>query len=165
MYLIFIFMIMPFITNPSNNLNICVTIPVKDEEDTIIQCLDALRLQKNRDNIPLNPSLFEVLVLANNCRDHTYLLTKEYQNAYPEFPLLVEEVTFTEEAANIGTARRFLMDIAYARFTLLNKNGIIASTDGDTQVDEYWISEIEKEMKKDCDVIGGEIIINPDDSL
>ena len=156
---------MSFRTKPSSNLNICVIIPVKDEEDTIIQCLEALRLQKNRDNSPLNLNLFEVLILANNCLDHTYSHIKEYQSTYPEFHLLVEEVTFPKEDANIGTARRFLMDIAYSRFALLNRNGIIASTDGDTQVDEHWINEIEIEMKKGCDVVGGEIITNLEDSI
>jgi len=157
-------MITPFKTNPSLNLNICIIIPVKDEEETIIQSLDALRFQKGRDNILINSDIYEVLVLANNCQDHTYSLIKEYQRIYPEFPLLVEEIAFVEKEANIGTARRFLMDAAYERFTLLNKNGIIASTDGDTQVDEYWIYEIEKEIKKGCDVVGGEIITNLEDS-
>jgi len=154
----------PFKTKPSQNLEICVIMPVKDEEETIIQSLEALRFQKDGNDAPLSSDLYEVLVLANNCRDHTYVCIKEYQRNYPQFPLLVEEITFTEEEANVGTARRFLMDAACARFASIHKNGIIASTDGDTQVDEHWVRETLREMKKGCDVVGGEIITHMEES-
>jgi len=153
-----------FTATPSPNLKLCVIIPVKDEEETIIQSLEALRAQKDSSGFPIKQDLYEVLILANNCQDNTYELIKNYQSLYPEFPLLVEEIIFTKGRANIGTARRFLMDMAYDRFVFLNKaDGIIASTDGDTQVDRNWISEIEKEMEKGCDVVGGEIITELED--
>jgi len=152
---------MVFKNTPSPFLKVCVIIPVKNEEEIIIQTLDALRNQKDASGLPLNTQLYEVLILANNCSDKTYSLIKDYQNAYPRFPLLVEEIIFPKGKANIGTARRFLMDIAHHRFSYLKKpDGIIASTDGDTQVDEYWVSKIIAEMKKGCDVLGGKILSN-----
>src|SRR5690606_3093935 len=108
-----------FTSAPSPDLKVCVIIPVKDEEETIIDCLEALRIQKDESD-SIDQEEYEVLILANNCRDNTYMWIKEYQSLYPEFPLFVEEIEFTKERANIGTARRFLMDIAYNRFTLIN---------------------------------------------
>lgn len=140
-------------------MKVCVIVPVKDEAETILKTLDSLRIQKHRNGTFVSFQNYEVLILANNCQDQTYAIIKEYQSHYPKFPLQVEEILFSEQRAHIGTARRFLMDMAYNRFDFLDKpNGIIASTDGDTRVDTYWISEIIREMEKGCDVVGGEII-------
>lgn len=148
-----------FKIEPSVDLKICVIIPVKDEGESILHSLDALRLQKHSDGTPFITSDYEVLILANNCRDNSYSIIKEYQDNYPEFSLQVEEILFSEDRANVGTARRFLMDMAYNRFAYLKRpQGIIASTDGDTQVDSCWLSEIMKEVERGSDVVGGEII-------
>jgi len=148
-----------FKLKPDLDLKICVVLPVKDEGETILHCLDALRVQKHSDGTPFKTSQYEVLVLANNCRDNTYSIIKQYQNDYPDFSLQVEKIMFSQVRANIGTARRLLMDIAYNRFATLGRfKGIIASTDGDTQVDTFWLREIIKEIESGCDVVGGEII-------
>ncbi len=148
-----------FNVKPNPNLKVSVIIPVKDEAESICYCLDALRKQRQEDGTPFPTEYYEILVLTNNCQDNSYLAIKNYQDRYPKLPLLVEDIVFAEERANIGTARRFLMDKAFDRFTFLKKpQGIIASTDGDTKVDKFWIYEIVKEMEKGCDVVGGEII-------
>lgn len=133
--------------------------PAKDEAAHILQALHALNAQKTHEGMPLKPDVFEVLLLANNCTDHTFRLAKEYQDQHDNFPLYIEEVNLPPGADHIGTARRFLMDIAYYRFLFLehSSQGIIASTDGDSRVDEFWISSILAEMDKGCDVVGGVI--------
>src|SRR5690554_2297106 len=148
-----------FKIKPNPNLKICVIIPVKDEAENIYPCLDALRTQINEYETAICTDYYEILVLTNNCKDHSYSLIKEYLNNYPTIPLQVENIVFPIENAHIGTARRFLMDVAYNRFSFLKKlRGIIASTDGDTIVDTKWLNEIVKEIENGCDVVGGEII-------
>lgn len=147
-----------FNSRPHPDLKVCVIIPVKDEVENIPVCLDALRTQVVEDGTPFPPNHFEVLVLTNNCQDNSYSVIKEYQKKFPELSLFVENIHFSANRANIGTARRFLMDMAHNRFEFLKKpTGIIASTDGDTKVDRFWLNEIIKEIEKGCDVVGGEI--------
>jgi len=70
------------------------------------------------------------------------------------------------DVAHIGTVRRLLMDAAYNRFELLRKpNGIIASTDGDTEVDKNWVFNTIEEINKGNDVVGGRILTRPENSI
>ncbi len=148
-----------FNRKPNPYLKISVVIPVKDEAESIGDCLDALRTQRHKNGIPFFTESYEILVLTNNCQDDSYDVVKEYQARYPALPLQVENIYFSTDRANIGTARRFLMDMAFDRFSSLEKSrGIIASTDGDTRVDQCWLSEIVNEIEAGCDVVGGEII-------
>lgn len=145
--------------SPNPSLKVCVIIPVKDEAESIIPCLEALRLQEYADGKAFSSDSYEVLVLTNNCEDNSLDRVREYQCRYPSFPLYVEDIVFPEEEANIGNARCFLMDIALSRFSfIMNEKGIIASTDGDTKVDRLWLSKIVEEIDGGCDVVGGRII-------
>ena len=108
----------------------------------------------------MSHSKYEVLLLANNCTDHTYLIAGEYQQAHPDFALHVAECWLPPKKAHIGTARRLVMDEAYNRFALLGKpRGIIASTDGDTEVDPTWVYHIIEEIQNGNDAVGGKILI------
>ncbi|RYE35969.1 MAG: glycosyltransferase, partial [Sphingobacteriaceae bacterium] len=125
---------------PSENLKVCVIIPARDEAQNIQKTLDALRLQTDDYHTPLNPQSYEVLLLVNNCTDNTFEIGKSYQQQYPDFCLHLAKVQLPPQKANIGFVRRILMDEAYQRLCLNTDNeGIIASTDGDTQVDCCWI--------------------------
>ena len=51
------------------------------------------------------------------------------------------------------------MDEAYHRLTTIcGEKGIIASTDGDTQVDAHWVYHIIEEIENGCDAVGGRIL-------
>ena len=150
----------------SSQLKACIVIPVKDEEENLIPCLDALRNQKNNCNQNLSFLNYEVLVLANNCQDNSFSLVQKYQQHYADFHLWVEKIQFSEDDANIGNARTLLMNIAYERLMKVNpENGIIVSTDGDTCVDQHWLYNIEQEMARGCDVVGGNIITDVQDDF
>ena len=100
------------------------------------------------------------MLLANNCTDDSYRIVKNYQLSHPGFALHIAEICLPAEKAHIGTARRLLMDEAYHRFMLLGRNkGIIASTDGDTEVDSRWVYHITDEIQKGNDAVGGRIVV------
>ena len=152
-------------TLPSLQTRLTVIVPVRNEADQLIKTLDALRNQLDANALPLNPLLYEVLLLANNCTDSSFDVALRYQQQHPDFQLHVAQIHLPPAKANIGTVRRLLMDEAYRRLTSLSRSdGIIASTDGDTVVDSQWVSAIMLEMAKGNDAVGGRILTRPDES-
>jgi len=140
----------------SRKLRLSVIVPAKDEADFILKTLDALRLQLDGSGNPVQFDVYEVLVLANNCNDQTFEICKQYQETHHLFNLGVECLFIKDPSkAHIGTVRRLLMDAAFNR---LGKNGIIVSTDADSEVDPYWVYNIVSEIEDGADVVGGRII-------
>lgn len=151
---------------PSRNLKVSVIVPARDEAQNVQKALDALRLQTDDKGTPLTPHLYEVLLLVNNCTDQTFEIAQNYQQKYPDFPLHLAKVALPPEKANIGFVRRLLMDEAYRRLCLITDNeGIIASTDSDTEVDCCWIFHIMREIAKGCHAVGGRILTHRNQSL
>lgn len=133
--------------------------PVRNEAEHIEQTLEALRLQTDAGGQPLDDKLYEVLVLVNNCTDDSYRIIKNYQGRHPEFNLHAETVSLPYSLAHIGPVRRLLMDEASRRLLLAgNREGIIASTDGDTLVDSQWIYYLLDEIGRGNDAVGGRIL-------
>ena len=152
---------------PSPSLLVSVVVPVRNEAHHLEQTLDALRSQCHADGQPLDPATYEVLLLTNNCTDHSYDVARRYQQRYPSFPLHIANIQLPPGKANIGTVRRLLMDEAYRRLTSASAGagcGIIASTDGDTVVDRHWLHYITLEIAKGNDAVGGRILTRPDGS-
>lgn len=148
-----------FTVAPEPALQIAVIVPVKNEEEGLEKTLDALRGQFDHNGHALQASVYEVLLLANNCTDNTFLIAKRYQERYPAFHLHIAEIEIPKADAHIGTVRRIMMDEAYERFLSIGRPlGIIVSTDGDSEVDSQWIHYILLEMAKGNDVVGGRII-------
>ncbi|MEO6685964.1 MAG: glycosyltransferase [Dyadobacter sp.] len=151
---------------PSRHLKLSVILPVRNEQDNLFKTLEALRNQKDNGGFQLPYSEYEILLLANNCTDDSAEFARTYQKTYPEFNLHIEEIQLAQDVAHIGTVRRLLMDAAYNRFTLLNRpQGIIASTDSDSEVDKNWVFNTIEEIKKGNDVVGGRILTRPENSL
>lgn len=151
---------------PSQHLKLSVILPVRNEQDNLFKTLEALRNQKDSVGRRLPFSIYEVLLLANNCTDESAEFARKYQKKYPEFNLHIEEIQLAPDVAHIGTVRRLLMDAAYNRFSLLKSpHGIIASTDSDSEVDKHWVFNTIEEIKKGNDVVGGRILTRPENSL
>jgi Glycosyl transferase family 2 len=147
-----------FSDHPNEAVKVIVIIPVRNEAEGIVRCLNALCNQRNPlgERIPLHH--YEVLVLANNCTDNTKDLVELYQRQHPAFRLQFASIFLPAEEAHVGTARRLLMDAAAARFKKWgHANGIIASTDGDTVVDQHWLYHTIDAIKNGCDAVGGRI--------
>jgi len=144
---------------PSLGLRLSVIVPAKNEELLITSTLEALRLQTDDAGRPIDPNIYEILVLANNCTDNTYQLCLEYKNKYPNFRIAVKSIDIPQAFAHIGTVRRLLMDAACKRLLdTAGHRGIIVSTDADSEVDSTWIFHILMEMDKGVDVVGGRIL-------
>lgn len=150
---------------PDTQLLISVIVPARNEAEHLGDTLDALRNQQKKDGTPIVWRTYEVLLLLNNCTDQSAVVAHQYQQQYPSFPLRIATIQLPPEKANVGTARRLLMDEACQRLTQVGRpDGIIASTDSDTVVDTYWIDQIVTEINNGCEVVGGRILTRPDDS-
>jgi len=152
--------------SPASDLKVSVILPVRNELENLPKTLDALRKQYDNSGKRVPYQHYEVLLLANNCSDASADFARKYQKRYPEFSLHIEDIRLSMDVAHIGTVRRLLMDAAYNRFELLGKpNGIIASTDGDTEVDKNWVFNTIEEINKGNDVVGGRILTRPENSI
>jgi hypothetical protein len=146
---------------PLNSCKVCVIIPVKDEAQTLRETLRALSTQTSLTGKPLNPLLYEVIILANNCADESAAIAHQFAEQHPLLAIHVAEITLPPEQAYIGYVRKLLMDEAYNRLMLLGRRrGIIASTDGDTTVSPTWIAATLDEIARGADAVGGRIITN-----
>lgn len=145
---------------------ISVILPVKDEAAAITSTLDALRLQTDPGGVTVDPQTYEVLVLVNNTTDNSLNMIRNYADMHPSFQLHAADIWLDAPHAHVGTVRRKLMDEAYQRFRDAGiGEGIIASTDGDSQVGAQWIYHILREMNKGNDVVSGRILAKSDNSM
>lgn len=148
---------------PDPQLGISVIIPARNEADYLENTLDALRNQRQLNGLPMPTGDYEVLLLLNNCTDQSVAVSQWYQRRHPTFPLRIAIMQLPPEKANVGTARRLLMDAAYRRLIQVGQpQGIIASTDADTIVDWYWLAHIQAEIANGCEAVGGRILTRPD---
>lgn len=143
---------------PSPRLILSVVIPVRNEAAGIERTLASLAHQVNLAGRPLDPSSYEVLLLANNCTDDTAEAARCFARRVPHLNLHVAEVSLPPAAAHVGTARRLLMDAACRRVTASGqKRGVIASTDGDTKAAPDWAAQTLREIEGGADAVGGRI--------
>lgn len=146
------------------NCTTCVIVPARDEAASVTETLQALHDQVELDGRPFDRERYEVIVLANNCRDATAEVAQAFASSHPALQVRVVVRALPEAEANIGAVRRLLMDEACRR--LLGRGwrrGVIASTDADTIVSRTWLAAIQMEIGRGADVVGGRIIARGDD--
>jgi glycosyltransferase involved in cell wall biosynthesis len=148
-------------TPPLPQCEVCVVVPVRDEADRLEDTLTALIHQIDLKGRPVDPVRYEVILLANNCSDDSAIIARRFAAQHPDFVLHVVERSLPASKANIGWVRKRLMDEAYHRMMTLGRyKGVIASTDGDTQVAPNWIATTLHEIACGADAVGGRIITN-----
>lgn len=136
-----------------------VIIPARDEAAGIAATLTALAEQRTLDGQLLDPRDYEVIVLANNCRDATAAVVRAFALRYPHRAIHLIERTLPPNSANVGTARRLLMDAASRRFHEAGlSRGVIASTDADTIPDRHWLAATLAAIDAGADAVGGRIL-------
>ncbi|MBW4521919.1 MAG: glycosyltransferase [Scytolyngbya sp. HA4215-MV1] len=144
---------------PLPQCEVCVIVPVRNEAETLEQTLTALASQVELDEQRFHPDRYEVILFANNCSDDSAAIGLEFARTHPHLVLHVVAQTLPASEAYIGRVRQLLMDEAYRRFLYLKRpRGIIASTDGDSQVSATWIAAIRYEIKQGADAVGGRIL-------
>ena len=131
-------------------------VPARNEEKELPGTLDALARSVDHHGRPLPPSLFEVMLLLNNCTDGSAAAAKHWQARNPSTRLHIVERDFPEDRAHIGTARRSLMDTAWHRLCA-RRGAAILSTDADTRVAPDWIAANLRAIQSGADAVGGAI--------
>lgn len=145
-------------TKPLQTCRLCVVVPIRNEAEHLPATISALAQQVTEQGQPVDPDSYEVLILANNCSDDSVAIAHVLKKKYPALHLHVLEVTLPEAIAHIGTARRMAMNEAYRRLCSIRQRGVIASTDGDTEVSATWVSALLKEFDQGVDAVGGRIL-------
>lgn len=145
--------------SPLLKSRISVIVPVRNEAATLWKTLMALAQQVNFRGEPVPLSHYEVIVFANNCTDGSAAVVRQFARQHPDFQLHLIEQTLGAEEAHIGRVRQILMNEAYHRRRWLGQpGGIIASTDGDSEVDRQWIAAMLYEFERGADAVGGRTV-------
>jgi hypothetical protein len=131
---------------------VVVAIPVKDEEDRIAACLDALDNQNGR-------CADHVVLLLNNCSDQTAAIVRA-MTPRMRTALDMVEVTLPPDLASAGMARRLAMERAAE---LAGLDGILLTTDADARVDPGWIDANLDAIEAGADAVAGWVELDPID--
>lgn len=151
---------------PLSSCEICVIVPVRNEAENLEKTLLALANQVDFQGKPLDKKRYEIILLANNCTDNSAAIARQFAQMHSDLVLHVVEITLDSDRAHIGWVRKILMDEAYRRLKSLKRDrGIIASTDGDTQVSPTWVAAILHEINRGLDGVSGRIITNREERL
>ena len=141
---------------------VCVIVPVRNEAATLEVTLAALANQIDLNAKRLDRNRYEIILLANNCSDQSVAIAHQFANAHPDLNLHIVEKTLPIAEAHIGRVRQMLMNEAYQRLSGLgHKRGVIASTDGDSQVSPTWVAATLHEIARGADAVGGRIVLDP----
>ncbi len=152
------------LTPPLPLCEVCVIVPVRNEAQTLEATLSALAYQIDLNGNKLDWRRYEVILLANNCSDNSAEVARYFARRHPELVLHVVEITLPPAEAYIGRVRQILMDEAYRRLVYLGRcQGLIASTDGDSQVTPTWIAANSAEIAAGADAVGGRIYTTKSD--
>lgn len=145
---------------PSLHCEVCVIVPVRNEAQTLAATLTALIHQVDLEGQLLDPRRYEIILLANNCSDDSAAIARSFAQQHPDIALHVVEKTLPAAEAYVGRVRQILMDEAYRRLCSLGRTrGVIASTDGDSQVSPTWIAANLYEINCGADAVGGRIFV------
>ncbi len=148
---------------PAPALRACVIIPAKDEAANLPATLAALAGQVDGAGRPLPPAEVEVIVLANNCQDHTAEVVRTAAAKHPRLALHVAELHLPPAEAHVGRARRLLLDEAARRLEIVEApgSGLLLSTDADTLVAPTWLWATRQEAAAGTEAVAGRILTAP----
>src|SRR6202522_180774 len=148
---------------PHPRLQVCVVVPARNEESGLPHLVAALAGQLGLDGLPLDPEVFEIILLLNNWIDRSAAVLRNLR--FPgTIKLHVGEITLEAYEAHVGRARQILFDTAYDRFRAIGRSdGLILTTDADTRPEPDWIGQTCAEFAKNVSGVGGRIILEPEE--
>jgi hypothetical protein len=142
-----------------------VAIPVRDEEERLPACLRALARQHDRLGRSIPPSLVRIVVFANNCTDQSASLARKLGWGL-SLDVRVVEARLPPAVAHAGAARCTAMDIAEGWLVEAGENdGVILTTDADSQVAPNWIAENLAAFEAGADAVLGRMDLDEDGKL
>ncbi len=135
----------------SKNCRLTISIPAYLEGKNIKKTLELYANQKNEDGNPLDPGVFELVVLNNHpatiSEDKTQEEVEKFQQEHPEMTVVYLHKRWSnQEPATVGNARKYLSDISLLRNISRPKTAgefILVTNDADAiGVDEHYVSDI-----------------------
>jgi cellulose synthase/poly-beta-1,6-N-acetylglucosamine synthase-like glycosyltransferase len=142
-----------------------VAIPVKDEQERVPACLRALAKQRDRSGRPISPASIRIVVFANNCIDQSASVARKLGRSL-SLEARVVEVRLPPSSAHAGAARRAAMDIAEAWLGEGGeRDGVILTTDADSQVASNWIAENLAAFEAGVDAVLGRVDLDEEGKL
>jgi glucosyl-3-phosphoglycerate synthase len=143
----------PILAAPDPELRAVVVVPARNEEQRIAACVAALAEQHG---VPT--SRYEVIVILDGCTDATRARLQQVAIDAPE--LRLHHVSLVA-STGVGHARRLGMDLACERLLALGRrDGLIASTDADSVVDDDWLAAQLELLSEGAQAIGGLILLD-----
>jgi hypothetical protein len=140
---------------PRARCAVSVAIPARNERDSIVPALEAFLGQRTDDGAYLDPECFEVIVFANDCADDTAARVRALATMNGRFAIHVVEAALQPRESHVGAARRAAMNASAAR--MMHLDGIVATTDADTQVGAEWVARTIAELQ-DVEALGGRVV-------
>ena len=137
-----------------------VAVPVKDEAAALPRLVAALDRQREGGGSPFARGHAEALLVLNNCRDATPRIAAALAEARPW--LRWTHVTLASDQAHVGRARQLAMDAACARLAAAD-DGLILSTDADTEPVPDWLAATAREVEGGADAVGGRALLRADE--
>ncbi len=131
-----------------------VAIPVRNEEERIAACLQALGRQDGA-------AFDHVVLLLNNCTDDTAGRARDAARSLP-FELCCVERLYPRAFAHAGTARREAMAVAAG---LAGPDGILFTTDADGAARPDWLAANLRALAQGADAVCGRAQIDPVEAL
>jgi glycosyltransferase involved in cell wall biosynthesis len=139
---------------PGRDLRAVVVVPARDEAARIGACLRALARQCD---VPGDS--YEVIVILDGCRDRTQAVAHQMAGRLRR-PAI--HTVVLSRSRGVGRARRLGMDLACDRLLRVGaEDGLIASTDADTEVADDWLSAQFALVSAGAAAIGGMIELDP----
>ena len=137
---------------------LCVCVPARNEADRVPMLLKALAAQDV-------PGPIQVAIVVNNSTDASLEVLERCRADYAgRLSIDVTDIQFAPGEAHAGSARRLAMDRG-AQLLADNGHAILVSTDADARPPSHWLSAIAAGIARGVDLVGGRIVIDPDEPL
>jgi hypothetical protein len=130
-----------------------VAIPVRNEEESVPGCLDALD-EMDRGNVVLS----DVLLVLNGCTDDTWRVARKW-GARTGLPLSLVEVALPASTDHAGGARACALTLALDGLGPAQRGGVVLTTDADSRVRRDWLIRACTALDAGVDVVAGEVVV------
>jgi hypothetical protein len=138
-----------------------VAIPVRNEAERILRCVDALDAQQDAAGTPLARGHLRVVLLTNACTDGTFDSLFDRLEAW-RTAVEVVDVVLPDHLRHAGYAR-YLAN--HAALDLLDgDDGLLFMTDADSCVPSTWIATYAAMLRSGYDAVIGRVDLHPGDS-